>query len=157
MKTNSLFSHLSIRKVYGEFPLSVSNIFSDSRQVTPDSVFVCIKGYTVDGHNYIDSAINKGASVIVVEDLPNELQNGICYVHVRDTERALGHLANKFFDYPSTKLRIVGVTGTNGKTTVSSVINNIMRKEGYKTGLSGTIEIDIDGENLRVKIPQVMY
>ena len=151
MKTNVLFSNVSTLKIYGDFPLSVSNIFSDSRQVTTDSVFVCIKGYTVDGHRYIPSAVEKGARVIVVQDLPEKLVEGICYVHVRDTERALGQLANAFFDYPSTKLRIVGVTGTNGKTTVSSVINNVMRKEGYKTGLSGTIEIDIDGEKFESK------
>jgi UDP-N-acetylmuramoyl-L-alanyl-D-glutamate-L-lysine ligase len=151
MKTNVLFSNVSTLKVYGEFPLSVSNIFSDSRQVTADSVFVCIKGYTVDGHRYIPSAIEKGARVVVVQDLPDYFDEHVCYVHVRDTERALGQLANAFFDYPSTKLRIVGVTGTNGKTTVSSVINNVMRKEGYKTGLSGTIEIDIDGEKFESK------
>ncbi len=151
LKTNVLFSNVSTIKVHGELPISVSNIFSDSREVTTDSVFVCIKGYTVDGHRYISSAIDKGASVIVVQDLPNELDERVCYVHVRDTERALGQLANVFFDYPSTKLRIIGVTGTNGKTTVSSVINNVMRREGYKTGLSGTIEIDIDGEKFESK------
>ncbi|CAG9620566.1 UDP-N-acetylmuramoyl-L-alanyl-D-glutamate--2,6-diaminopimelate ligase [Sutcliffiella rhizosphaerae] len=151
MKTIALFSNVSVIKVYGEYPLAVSNIFTDSRQVTPDSVFVCIKGYTVDGHHYISSAIEKGASVIVVQDIPDQMYEDVCYVHVRDTERAAGHLANKFFDYPSTKLRIVGVTGTNGKTTVSSVINSVLRREGYKTGLSGTIEIDIDGEKFESK------
>jgi UDP-N-acetylmuramoyl-L-alanyl-D-glutamate-L-lysine ligase len=151
MNTNSLFSKVQTQKIYGEFPISISNIFSDSRQVTVDSVFVCIKGYTVDGHRYISSAVEKGAKVIVVEDLPEMLHEDVCYVKVRDTERALGQLANAFFDYPSTKLRIVGVTGTNGKTTVASVINTVMRNEGYKTGLSGTIEIDIDGEKFESK------
>lgn len=151
MNTKLLFSNIQTIKIYGEFPISISNIFSDSREVTVDSVFVCIKGYTVDGHRYIPSAIAKGAKVIVVQELPELLQEDICYVKVRDTERAIGQLANAFFDYPSTKLRIIGVTGTNGKTTVTSVINNIMRKEGYRTGLSGTIEIDIDGEKFESK------
>ncbi|WP_223700562.1 UDP-N-acetylmuramoyl-L-alanyl-D-glutamate--2,6-diaminopimelate ligase [Sutcliffiella deserti] len=151
MNTKLLFSTVQTQNIYGEFPLAVSNIFSDSRQVTEDSVFVCIKGYTVDGHRYIPQAIKKGAKVIVLQDLPEIMHEDICYVRVRDTERALGKLANAFFDYPSTKLRIVGVTGTNGKTTVTSVLNKVMRKEGYKTGLSGTIEIDIDGETFESK------
>ncbi|WP_078381289.1 UDP-N-acetylmuramoyl-L-alanyl-D-glutamate--2,6-diaminopimelate ligase [Sutcliffiella halmapala] len=151
MNTKVLFSNVQTQKIYGEFPISISNIFSDSRLVTVDAVFVCIKGYTVDGHRYIPSAIERGAKVIVVQELPDVLHEDICYVQVRDTERAIGQLANAFFEYPSTKLRIVGVTGTNGKTTVTSVINNVMRKEGYKTGLSGTIEIDIDGEKFKSK------
>ncbi|WBL17271.1 MULTISPECIES: UDP-N-acetylmuramoyl-L-alanyl-D-glutamate--2,6-diaminopimelate ligase [Sutcliffiella] len=151
IRTHSLLRALSIRKIVGSVPNSVDSIHCDSREVIENSLFVCIKGYTVDGHCYIDAAIEKGATIIIVEEMPEEVEGSVCYVQVNNSVKALAHLASTFYGHPSSKLSIIGVTGTNGKTTVSTIINNILRQEGYKTGLCGTIEIDINGKKLPSK------
>jgi len=146
MDTKNLVSVLKIKKIQGIMPTQITTLVADSRKVQKGSVFVCINGNTVDGHDFIEAAINKGAKLIVVERMPEKIKAEICYVIVPDTQRALAYLANKYYDYPSSKLNIIGVTGTNGKTTVTSAVNELLRKDGFKTGLTGTIYIDVNGE-----------
>ena len=124
----------------------VNTICFDSRKVAEGSVFVAIKGTLTDGHKYIDKAIAAGANSIVCENLPGDLINDITYVEVLDANQALAIMASNFYDNPSKNLKLVGVTGTNGKTTVSSLLYQLFKKAGYKVGLLSTIRIMVDNE-----------
>ncbi len=122
----------------------VNTICFDSRKVAEGCVFVAIKGTLTDGHKYIDKAISAGANSIVCEELPEDLINDITYVEVLDANQALAIMASNFYDNPSKNLKLVGVTGTNGKTTVSSLLYQLFKKAGYKVGLLSTIRIMVD-------------
>lgn len=144
MKTKELLSYIQLQKIVGEIPEEITGIQTDSRKVERNNIFVCINGYTVDGHDFIEKAIEKGASVIVTErDVI--VESDVCIIKVGDTNRAISILANAFYGFPSNKLNIIGVTGTNGKTTVSSVIHQVLMKAGIKAGLSGTVGINYNG------------
>lgn len=144
MYAEELLSALPLKKIIGELPNQVSDIVIDSRSVQPNSMFVCIKGYTVDGHDYAQKAVDGGATIVVTErKLP--LEETIAQVIVKDTDRAVGLLAAKFFDYPSKDITMIGVTGTNGKTSVTGIIQNIMQGMGEKSALTGTIGFNLNG------------
>ncbi len=144
MYAEELLSALPLKKIIGVLPDQVSDIVIDSRSVQPNSMFVCIKGYTVDGHDYAQKAVDGGATIVVTErELP--LGETIAQVIVKDTDRAVGLLAAKFFDYPSKDITMIGVTGTNGKTSVTGIIQNIMHGMGEKSALSGTIGFNLNG------------
>ncbi len=117
----------------------ISEVASDSRMVVSNSLFVAVKGTQVDGHRFIESAIEKGAVAIVCEVLPPSLQKDISYIRVGNAALALGHIASNFYDNPSENLQLVGVTGTNGKTTTVTLLYNLMESLGYKSGLISTI------------------
>src|SRR5690625_1947756 len=122
MNTYELLSSLRIKETYGILPEKINAIHQDSRKVGSASLFVCIHGYTVDGHHYYDEAISRGATIVIAEKkLPID-DKAAALVVVRDTKKALAILANKFYTFPSTKMTLFGVTGTNGKTTVTSLI-----------------------------------
>jgi UDP-N-acetylmuramoyl-L-alanyl-D-glutamate--2,6-diaminopimelate ligase len=123
----------------------VENIIFDSRKVLANTVFVAQKGVSVDGHLYIDKAISLGAIAIICEDLPSDKQSGITYVQVKDSNVALAILASNFYENPSSRLALIGVTGTNGKTTVASLLSQLFIKAGYKVGLLSTVKILVDG------------
>ena len=114
MYAEELFSTLMQKKIVGQLPKVIQDIAIDSRSVQPNSLFICIKGYTVDGHDYAQQAVNAGATVLVTERLL-EVEGDVAQVIVNSTDRTLGILAAKFFDYPSKDLTMIGVTGTNGK------------------------------------------
>ena len=137
---------VSLTAVSGSTGASVNTICFDSRKVAEGSVFVAIKGTLTDGHEYIDKAIDAGANSIVCENLPGDLINDITYVEVLDANQALAIMASNFYDNPSKNLKLVGVTGTNGKTTVSSLLYQLFKKAGYKVGLISTIRIMVDNE-----------
>jgi UDP-N-acetylmuramoyl-L-alanyl-D-glutamate--2,6-diaminopimelate ligase len=137
---------VSLTAVSGSTGVMVNTICFDSRKVAEDSVFVAIKGTLTDGHKYIDKAIAAGANSIVCENLPGDLINNITYVEVLDANQALAIMASNFYDNPSKNLKLVGVTGTNGKTTVSSLLYQLFKKAGYKVGLLSTIRIMVDNE-----------
>jgi UDP-N-acetylmuramoyl-L-alanyl-D-glutamate--2,6-diaminopimelate ligase len=132
--------------VSGSTGVVVNTICFDSRKVAKGNVFVAVKGTLTDGHKYIDKAIASGANSIVCENLPGDLMNDITYVEVSDTNQALAIMASNFYDNPSKNLKLVGVTGTNGKTTVSSLLYQLFRKAGYKVGLLSTIKIMVDNK-----------
>lgn len=132
-----------IEQVVGSTNTAIERIAFDSRQVVPFTAFVAIKGTQVDGHAFIDKAVESGASAIVCEELPTDLKEGVAYVRVADASQALGMLANNFFDEPSKQLKLVGITGTNGKTSVATLLFRLFRSLGYKCGLISTVEIRI--------------
>lgn len=144
MYAEELLSTLMQKKVVGQLPKLITDIAIDSRSVQPNSLFICIKGFTVDGHDYAQKAVDAGATVIVTERLL-QLDGEIAQVIVKNTTRTLGILAAKFFDYPSKDIMMIGVTGTNGKTSVSGIIHNILIGLGEKSALSGTIGFNLNG------------
>jgi UDP-N-acetylmuramoyl-L-alanyl-D-glutamate-L-lysine ligase len=144
MITEEILSVIPMKQVIGQLPNTIKDISDDSRSVQPKSMFVCIKGYTVDGHDYAQDAVNQGATVVVAER-PLQLEGNVAQVIVPDTNRTLGLIAAKFFDYPSEDLTMVGVTGTNGKTSVSNIIHQMFVGLGEKSALSGTIGFNLNG------------
>lgn len=128
-----------IEDVIGSTNLAVEHICFDSRQAEKLSAFVAVRGTQTDGHLYIDKAINQGSKIIVCEELPENIIDGVTYVKVLDTKQALGVMAANFFDNPSEQLQLVGVTGTNGKTTTVSLLYQLFKALGYKCGLISTV------------------
>lgn len=133
-----------IIETIGNENVTVAGIAFDSRKVEPGFVFVAQKGTHTDGHKYIQTAIEKGSTVIVCEEIPTKTENGILYVKTLDAGAALGHIASAWFDNPSSKLRVTGVTGTNGKTSIATLLYRLFRKLGYKAGLISTISTIVD-------------
>ncbi|WCO01166.1 UDP-N-acetylmuramoyl-L-alanyl-D-glutamate--2,6-diaminopimelate ligase [Psychroserpens ponticola] len=135
---------VTINAVVGSTSVAINNIHFDSRAVSKGDVFVAIKGATVDGHDYIQKALSLGAIAVVCETLPDDIQNGITYIEVEDTSSALAYMASNYYDNPSSNLRLIGVTGTNGKTTVTTLLYQLFKKAGYKVGLLSTVKIMVD-------------
>ena len=128
-----------IEEVIGNTHLAVETICFDSRLAEKMSAFVAIRGTQTDGHLFIDKAIAQGSKIIVCEELPSELVEGVTYVKVKDSAKALGLMASNYYDNPSEKLKLVGVTGTNGKTTVTTLLHRLYRSFGNKPGLISTV------------------
>lgn len=143
MNTISLFENVPYHSVIGTLPETISHITMDSRDASPGSLFVCIKGYTVDGHDFAPQAAAQGAALIVSERPLNIA--GAAVVLVEDTDRALGLLAAKFYGYPSKDLHMIGVTGTNGKTSVAGMLHSMLMELGERSALSGTIGFNLNG------------
>lgn len=139
MLLSDLISEINILKILGAENVDVKNICSDSRKVTDGDLFVAVKGVAVDGHEFIEIAIKNGAKVICCEDLPKEIYPNITYLQVKDSTECLGLLASAYYDYPSEKLIIIGVTGTNGKTTIATLLYELYKELGYKVGLLSTV------------------
>ena len=146
MELRTLISALDAPQVVGADQLAIGQIVSDSRRVVPGSLFVAVRGVAVDGHQYIASAIEKGAVAIVCEEFPEELADKATFIVVKDSAYALGMLLSRSYGDPSQKLKLVGVTGTNGKTTIATVLYELFRRLGYKVGLLSTVCNYIDGE-----------
>ncbi|MEO4054289.1 UDP-N-acetylmuramoyl-L-alanyl-D-glutamate--2,6-diaminopimelate ligase [Solibacillus sp. CAU 1738] len=144
MYAEELLFAIPQKKIIGHLPTNVKDIAIDSRSVQPNSVFICIKGYTHDGHDYAQKAVDAGATIIVTER-ELELSGNAAQVIVNSTDRALGLLSAKFFEYPSKDIVMIGVTGTNGKTSVAGIIHNILIGLGEKSALSGTIGFNLNG------------
>ena len=131
----------------GSMQREITGVNIDSRQVKANDLFVAVKGTQADGHVYIPKAIQQGATAILMsEPLPTEPAEGVTYIQVADTEDAVGKVATQFYGDPTTKLKLVGVTGTNGKTTIATVLYNMFRSFGYKCGLCSTVCNYIDGQ-----------
>ena len=135
---------VTINAVVGATDIPVNAIHFDSRNITQDDVFVAIKGSVTDGHQYIDLAIEKGVVAVVCEILPHHLQSGITYVEVDSASKALAFMAANFYNTPSENLKLVGVTGTNGKTTVATLLYHLFKKAGFKVGLLSTVKVMVD-------------
>lgn len=138
-KLRDLLSDINIIKQIGETDKPICDIVFDSRMVKKDSLFVAQKGTQIDGHDFIDSAINDGASVVVLEQMPNQIKENITYLQVEDSSKALALLARNYYDDPSSKLKLIGITGTNGKTTTVTLSYNLFKCLGYECGLISTI------------------
>lgn len=131
---------VGIKQVVGSTQIEIESLVFDSRKVVPNCVFVAIRGTLSDGHKFIDSAIDNGATAVVCEEMPKELNSKITYVEAGDSHAALGMMSSNFFDNPSEKLKLIGITGTNGKTTTSTIMYDLLRLLGEKVGLISTVE-----------------
>ena len=146
MILTELLQRVTTLETIGNINQEVSEIVFDSRKVVENSLYVAIKGTVSDGHSYIDSSIEKGAKVIVCEVLPNDINDEVTYIKVADSSKTIGHLASNFYGNPSKKLNLVGVTGTNGKTSVCTLLFDVFKTLGYKCALISTVEYRIDEE-----------
>ena len=139
MKLEELLKKISVKTIEGPADVDIAGVDIDSRKVGPGHLFVAIKGTQTDGHQYIAKAIELGAAAILCEDMPAERQTGVTYVQVPSTESAIGPVATTFYGDPTSKLILVGVTGTNGKTTIATLLYNMFRRLGFKCGLLSTV------------------
>ena len=141
MKLNDILKEIDVREIVGPKDVEVCALTMDSREVAKGTLFAAIEGTAVDGHRFIGSAVEKGASVVVCNHLPEgvDTQCGVTYVVVEDSSRAIGLIASNFYGRPSEKLALVGVTGTNGKTTTATLLYNLTERLGYKAGLISTV------------------
>ena len=126
--------------------IEINNLVFDSRKIEQNDVFFAQKGYTVDGHLYINKAIELGATVIICQELPQDIKIGITYLQVAAVDTCLAIMAANFYENPSSKMRLIGITGTNGKTTIASLLYQLFKKAGYKVGLLSTVKILVDDQ-----------
>src|SRR6187431_1950843 len=135
---------VAIESVTGSTEIAINQLHFDSRKVEKNDVFIAIRGTISDGHDFIEKAIGLGATTIICDTLPTNLINGVTYVCVKDTNTALAFMAANFYENPSEKLKLVGITGTNGKTTIASLLYQLFKKAGFKVGLLSTVKILVD-------------
>jgi UDP-N-acetylmuramoyl-L-alanyl-D-glutamate--2,6-diaminopimelate ligase len=140
---------VGIEAVHGATDITISKIEFDSRKIELNDVFVAIRGTLSDGHDYIEKALSLGAIAVVCEEFPSVIVNGVTYVKVKDSNEALAFLAANYYDNPSENIKLVGVTGTNGKTTIASLLYQLFKKAGYKVGLLSTVKIMVDTEEFK--------
>ena len=139
MKLNEVLKNITPIKIVGNDNVEITGVNIDSRRIKAGHLFVAIRGTQVDGHQFIDKAIELGADAVLCEELPEKISDHVTYVQVESTEDAVGKVATLFYGNPSHKLKLVGVTGTNGKTTIATLLYNMFRKFGYKVGLLSTV------------------
>lgn len=137
---------VTIKSIVGTTSLPIESIVMDSRLVKANTLFVAIKGTQIDGHEFVEQSIEKGATAVICEELPTEAHPGITYVCVEDANQTLALISSNFYDNPSSKIKLVGITGTNGKTTVASLLYQLFTNLGYKVGLLSTVKIVIGQE-----------
>lgn len=146
MKLQEIINGINIIETKGNSDLEISDIHIDSRKVEENHLFVAVRGTQTDGHAYIGKAIEKGAKAIVCETFPEDIDDKITYIKVANTEDCVGKIATTFHGNPTSKLNLIGVTGTNGKTTIATLLYNMFRQFGYKVGLISTVCNYIDDE-----------
>ena len=144
MKLSELFNGIGFSEIIGYEEKTVTGIEFDSRLIKPGFLFVAQPGVISDGHKFISKSIENGATVVVCEQLPEEISSNITYIKVDDSNEALGKLASAFYNFPSQKLKVVGVTGTNGKTSIATLLYEMFLQLGYKAGLISTISYRIN-------------
>ena len=143
-KLKEILNKVEVVNIKGSLNLHVLKVCFNSKDAVKDSVFIAIKGLNLDGNKFIDSAINKGSKVIITEDMPSNFKKQITYVQVKDARKSLSVISSNFYDNPSSKIKLIGVTGTNGKTTVVSLLFQLFQLMGYKCGMLSTIENSIN-------------
>lgn len=143
MKIGSLLAGLDYNLFQGDLNTDITSIYNDSRKVTEGSLFFCISGSVVDGHDFINDVVSKGAAAIVIEqkDVKLDIPENVCVIYVESSRYAMGMISSAFYGYPSKSLKVIGITGTKGKTTTTYMIKSMLEEAGYKTGLIGTMEI----------------
>ena len=134
-----MLKNIEAKNIVGDVKADITGVNIDSRRIQPGHLFVAIKGTQVDGHSFIKKAEELGAAAVLCEEMPAELKEGVTYVQVDSTEDAVGHVATLFYGDPTSKLKLVGVTGTNGKTTIATLLYNMFRKMGHRCGLLSTV------------------
>ncbi|UFH54944.1 UDP-N-acetylmuramoyl-L-alanyl-D-glutamate--2,6-diaminopimelate ligase [Spirosoma sp. KNUC1025] len=146
MQLKDLFYKIPLLATSGSMSTEITNLTMDSRKAGPGSLFVAVRGTVTDGHKFIETAVRQGAAAILCEEFPAEINQAISYVQVQDSARTMGLAAAIFFGHPSKKLKLVGVTGTNGKTSVATLLFRLFRSLGYRCGLLSTVQNQIDDE-----------
>ncbi|MDR3286510.1 MAG: UDP-N-acetylmuramoyl-L-alanyl-D-glutamate--2,6-diaminopimelate ligase [Prevotellaceae bacterium] len=146
MKLSELISKIKVKEILGNDNISICSLGFDSRKACKNQLFFAVSGTKTDGHNFIDDAIKQGATAIVCQYFPENINPEICYVKVADSNAATGIIASEFYGNPSSKLKLTGVTGTNGKTTTATLLYQLMKNYGYKSGLISTISNYIDNK-----------
>ena len=139
MKLTQILEGCSITAVKGDARVDITGITCDSRSVAPGSLFIAVKGAAADGHRFIGSAVEKGAAAILCQEEPENVPEGVTLAVASDSRKALAFAADNFYGHPSRKLELVGITGTNGKTTTVTLLYNLFRGLGYNCGLLSTI------------------
>ncbi|MBQ7142076.1 MAG: UDP-N-acetylmuramoyl-L-alanyl-D-glutamate--2,6-diaminopimelate ligase [Bacteroidaceae bacterium] len=145
MKLKTLVNRLDVLEVKGDMERDICGVQIDSRQVADGHLFIAVRGTVADGHNYIGKALEKGAVAILCETIPEDADEKVTYVKVENTEQVVGQVATTFYGAPTSKMKLVGVTGTNGKTTIATVLYEMFRYMGHKVGLLSTVCNYIDG------------
>lgn len=145
-KLSDILYKVHITSVHGSTDIEVKDVQIDSRRISAGSLFVAVRGEKSDGHNFINAAIEKGAAVIICEEMPAEKNEAVTYVQVNDTHEAVAYMAHNFYDAPSEALTLVGVTGTNGKTTIATLLFKLFSQLGYTCGLISTVQNQIGDE-----------
>ena len=148
MTLKELIKNVHPTNVTGGTDVEITGVDIDSRRVERGHLFVAMRGTQVDGHTFIPKAVAQGAAAILCEEMPVETSDGVTYVQVKSTEDVVGEVATAFYGDPSRKLKLVGVTGTNGKTTIATLLYNMFRKLGYRCGLLSTVCNYIEDEQL---------
>lgn len=146
MKLQDLLKNIDVVEIKGDNDIEVTGIFTDSRKSVTGSAFIALKGVQVDGHQYINNALDLGTKVVIHEEDIDTGKNGITYIKVKDSADAAGKIASHWYGDPSGKMKLVGVTGTNGKTTTATLLYEMFRKLGYKAGLLSTVANYVDGQ-----------
>ncbi len=146
MKIEALLDGIEILESKGNLDIDISSLNYNSRKIEKDGLFAAIKGLKTDGHKYIDSAIENGAKAVVLEVMPEDIKDGVTYIKVADSRNAMAKMSAEFYGNPSRELNLIGITGTNGKTTTSYIMRAVYEAAGHKVGIIGTIGNIIDGE-----------
>ncbi|NER18290.1 UDP-N-acetylmuramoyl-L-alanyl-D-glutamate--2,6-diaminopimelate ligase [Spongiivirga citrea] len=141
LQLKDILYRVSLDSIVGSTTIVINNICFDSRKVSLNDAFVAIRGTQVDGHDYIEKAVAQGALAVICEKLPDNLVNGVTYVKVNDCNQALALMASNYYEVPSENLKLVGVTGTNGKTTIASLLYQLFKDAGFKVGLLSTVHV----------------
>lgn len=144
---SNLLEGITLKNIHGNIDNPVSSVSLDSRDIVLNSLFIAITGNVLDGHNFIDEVIKNGAKTIIHEKELNEYKQGVTYVQVENTHNAIGIIASNFYNNPSRRMKLVGITGTNGKTTTATLLHQLFRNLGYKTGMIGTVVNKINDES----------
>ncbi|MDP2089024.1 MAG: UDP-N-acetylmuramoyl-L-alanyl-D-glutamate--2,6-diaminopimelate ligase [Flavobacteriaceae bacterium] len=148
-KLKDILYNVSINKVYGSVDIDINQLVFDTRLLQKGDIFIAQKGWKVDGHLYIDLAVERGAKAIICERIPNQIIDKVTYVLVDDSSEALAFMAANYFENPSKKLKLIGITGTNGKTTVATLLYHLFQKAGFKAGLISTVANKINQKEIK--------
>ena len=151
-KLSNILLNIKILKTIGTLDREITGINLDSRKIKPDNIFVAINGFNQNGHLYIYSAIKNGAKTIICEELPEKIEIEITYIQTNNSNFALGQISTNFYDNPTKKIKIIGITGTNGKTTTATLLFELFKELGYKVGLVSTIKKVIHDTEIKVEL-----
>ncbi len=146
MQLKDLFYKIPLLATSGSMDTDITNLTMDSRTAGAGSLFIAVRGTVTDGHSYIETAVRQGVTAVLCEELPTATAEGVAYVQVQNSARAMGFVAANFYDQPARKLKLVGVTGTNGKTSVATLLFRLFRALGYRCGLLSTVQNQIDDQ-----------
>ncbi len=150
-KLKEIIASVKVKQIIGDIDKTIDNVTNDSRKVAEGALFVAVKGVSIDAHTFIPAVIAAGATAVVCEDLPQDIDEKTTYIQVADSNIALAHIASAWYDHPSRKLKLVGVTGTNGKTTTATLLHEMAQLMGYKAGLLSTVKNIVDRKEYPAK------